>query len=152
MFLRYLDYFRAAVLDRVGGLAEDAQRASILPSRWSPLELVKHLTFVERRWLVWGFEGQQLDDPWGDSRDGRWALDADETPTGLLRALDDQGHVTRRVVLAHDLDEAGQPGARWDGAQPATLERVLFHLLQEYARHVGHLDIIRELADGTVGE
>lgn len=152
MFLRYLDYFRAAVLDRVGGLDEDAQRARMLPSGWTPLELVKHLTYVERRWLVWGFEGQQLDDPWGDSRDGRWALDAGETPTGLLRALDDQGHVTRQVVLAHDLDEAGQPGERWDGAQPATLERVLFHLVQEYARHVGHLDIIRELADGTVGE
>jgi hypothetical protein len=46
----------------------------------------------------------------------------------------------------------GQPGERWDGADPATLERVLFHLLQEYARHVGHLDIVAELATGTSGE
>ena len=42
----------------------------------------------------------------------------------------------------------GQPGARWDGADPATLERILFHLLQEYARHLGHLDIVTELATG----
>ena len=46
----------------------------------------------------------------------------------------------------------GQPGDRWDGADPATLERVLFHLLQEYARHVGHLDIVTELATGRSGE
>lgn len=46
----------------------------------------------------------------------------------------------------------GQPGGRWDGAEPPTLERGLFHLLQEYARHVGHLDVVRELLDGEVGE
>ena len=50
------------------------------------------------------------------------------------------------------LNEVGQPGERWDGADPATLERVLFHLLQEYARHVGHLDIVTELATGAAGE
>ena len=46
----------------------------------------------------------------------------------------------------------GQPGERWSGNDPATLERVLFHLLQEYARHIGHLDIVSELAGGPVGE
>ena len=45
-----------------------------------------------------------------------------------------------------------RPGERWEGADPPTLERVLFHLLQEYARHVGHLDVVRELMDGKVGE
>jgi len=60
--------------------------------------------------------------------------------------------VTRDVVRRHDLAEVGQPGERWDGAEPATLERILFHLLQEYARHVGHLDVVRELVDGVVGE
>ena len=53
------------------------------------------------------------------------------------------GRITRRsraLIEAHDLDEVGKPGERWDGADPAMLERVLFHLLQEYARHLGHLD------------
>ncbi len=40
----------------------------------------------------------------------------------------------------------------WDGADPPTLERVLFHLLQEYARHAGHVDASRELLDGKIGE
>jgi len=59
---------------------------------------------------------------------------------------------SRAVIESHPLDEAGQPGERWDGADPATLERILFHLLQEYARHVGHLDIVTELATGRSGE
>lgn len=158
VFLRYLDYFRATLLEKVEGMGEDDLRTSRLPSGWTPLELVKHLTFVERRWLVWGFEGQPVDDPWGDtggsdgSGDGRWALTPGEASADLLRALADQGTVTGEVVLRHELDEVGQPGDRWDGAEPATLERVLFHLVQEYARHLGHLDVVRELVDGTVGE
>lgn len=155
VFLGYIDYFRSVVLDKVGGLGEDDLRTSRLPSGWAPLELVKHLTFVERRWLVWGFEGQALADPWGDSSDSpekRWTIGAGESAADLFRALETQGAVTRDLVQRHDLDEIGQPGERWDGAEPATLERVLFHLLQEYARHLGHLDVVRELIDGTAGE
>ena len=65
-------------------------------------------------------------------------------PRHLLADLAGQAARSRAVIESHDLDEVGQPGDRWDGADPATLERVLFHLLQEYARHVGHLDIVTE--------
>ena len=70
----------------------------------------------------------------------------------MLAGLRAQGERTRAIVDAHELDEVGRPGPRWDGAPPATLERILLHLLQEYARHVGHLDIVVELAGGAVGE
>ena len=63
-----------------------------------------------------------------------------------------QGTRSREIIEGHRLDERGQPGPRWRGAEPATLERVLFHLLQEYARHLGQLDMVVELATGTVGE
>jgi len=59
---------------------------------------------------------------------------------------------SRAVIEAHDLAEMGKPGPRWDGADPATLERILFHLVQEYARHLGHLDIVAELANGQLGK
>ena len=62
------------------------------------------------------------------------------------------GIESRYEELNHELTEVGRPGERWSGAEPATLERVLFHLLQEYARHVGHLDVIAELAVGCSGE
>ena len=67
-------------------------------------------------------------------------------------ALHVQADITRSVVQTHELSDVGEPGERWNGAVPATLERVLIHLLQEYARHVGHLDVVRELVDGKVGE
>jgi Protein of unknown function (DUF664) len=59
-----------------------------------------------------------------------------------------------RISLASSLENAhrGILGERWNGAPPATLERVLFHLLQEYARHLGHLDIVCELAGAATGE
>ena len=76
----------------------------------------------------------------------------DETLASLLADLRGQAARSRAIIEAHDLDEVGEPGERWDGADPATLERVLFHLVQEYARHVGHLDIVTELAIGSSGE
>jgi len=66
--------------------------------------------------------------------------------------LREQAARSRDIIEAHDLDEVGQPGDRWDGTDPASLERVLFHLVQEYARHVGHLDVVTELATGYAGE
>ena len=151
-FLAYLDYFRDAVASRVSALAEAEARRSRLPSGWTPLELVNHLTYVERRWLGWGFEGQPVDDPWGDRREDRWWVDPSRPVSEVLGALAEQGRRTRAIVSRHELASRGQPGPRWDGAPPATLERVLFHLLQEYARHAGHLDIVTELAGGPTGE
>jgi hypothetical protein len=69
-----------------------------------------------------------------------------------MKGLHDQAARSRAVIEAHALSEVGTPSDRWDGADPPTLERILFHLVQEYARHVGHMDIVRELVDGHVGE
>lgn len=150
--LTYLDYFRSVVLAKLDGLADVDLTTSRLPSGWTPLELVHHLVHVKRRWLVWGFLGQPVADPWGDSRDDRWAVPDGVRAPDLVTALHEQAAVSREIVEAHDLAEVGQPGERWDGAPPATLERVLLHLVQEYARHAGHLDIVRELIDGHTGE
>ncbi len=80
-----------------------------------------------------------------DSQDGRWYVSDTEHGPDLVRALQAQAAVTSSVVRAHELSDIGRPGKRWEGAAPPTLERVLFHLLQEYARHAGHLDVVREL-------
>jgi uncharacterized damage-inducible protein DinB len=152
VFVTYLDYFRARIIDKVFQLGPDNQRTSHLPSGWTPLELVKHLTFVELRWLEWGFAGRRVADPWGDHRDGRWYVSPEETADELLAALRAQGERSREIIATSDLETVGQPGPRWDGAAPATLERVLFHLLQEYARHLGHLDVVVELADSRLGK
>jgi uncharacterized damage-inducible protein DinB len=152
VFLAYLDYFRDATASRVAALPEAEVRRSRVPSGWTALELVNHLAHVERRWLEWGFEGHDVAEPWADVRDGRWWVDPARPVEDVLAALAEQADRTRALVLRHDLSERGQPGPRWDGAPPATLERVLFHLMQEYARHAGHLDIVAEIAGGPTGE
>lgn len=150
--LRYLDFYRATVVRKLESLPEPALRSSPLPSGWTPLELLKHLTYVELRWFEWGFAGRDVAEPWGDRRDGRWYVPADETLADLTAALDAQAERTTALVRTTDLDAVGVPGPRWDGAEPATLERVLLHVCQEYARHAGHLDVVVELAGGAVGE
>jgi hypothetical protein len=150
--LRYLDYFRAVLVAKLEGLPVGELRSSRLPSAgrlWSCSSI----------WLMWrragwsgALKGAMSGDPWGDQRAGRWHVPAEQSLAELVGALEAQAAGSRAVVDAHSLDEVGQPGERWDGAAPATLERVLLHLLQEYARHVGHPDVVRELIDGRVGE
>jgi uncharacterized damage-inducible protein DinB len=152
VFLGYLDYFRDRLVSKLEALPSGELRRSRLPSGWTPIELLKHMTYMERRWLEWGFEGRDLPDPWGDRLDDRWHVATDETLQELIQALHNQAARTQVVVTSHDLAEFGQPGDRWDGGDPPALERILFHVLQEYARHLGHLDIVAELAGSQTGE
>ncbi len=152
VFAGYLDYFRSTLLDKLEGLSHEQLTTSRLPSGWTPLELLLHLTFVERRWLVWGFLGADVPDPWGDAVDGVWRTGPEDGLPELRTAFLAQADISRTIVTGHALSEVGRPGPRWDGAAPATLERILLHLLQEYARHLGQLDVVCELAGGPVGE
>ena len=152
VFLGYLDYFRSRLVSKLEALPAGELRRSRLPSGWTPIELLNHLAYVELRWLEWGFEGRGVPEPWADRRDGRWYVAPGETLEQLVEGLRAQAARTRAVVESHDLADIGRPGERWDGADPASLERILFHLVQEYARHVGHLDIVSELAGGQTGE
>jgi uncharacterized damage-inducible protein DinB len=154
VLLGYLDFFRATVAEKVSGLSDRDLRRSILPSGWTLLELVKHLVFMERRWLVWGFLGEQVTAPWGDQSDeGHWAVESEEAVEVLLSALEAGGRRTREIVQGSTLSAVAATGGRFpDDAEAPTLERILLHVLQEYARHCGHLDVVRELMDGVVGE
>jgi uncharacterized damage-inducible protein DinB len=68
VFLGYLDYFRSRLVSKVEVLPGEELHSSRLPSGWTPIELLKHLAYVELRWLEWGFEGRDVADPWADSR------------------------------------------------------------------------------------
>jgi uncharacterized damage-inducible protein DinB len=153
VLLGYLDFFRSTVAEKVTGLSQADLRMSVLPSGWSPLDLVKHLVFMERRWLVWGFLGEPVDQPWGDNaEDGRWRVSQEESANSLLDALWAGGRRTREIVEGATLSEVAAVGGRFDAGETPQLERILLHVLQEYARHCGHLDVVRELIDGVVGE
>lgn len=151
----YLDFYRETLLRKLDGLSDADLRRSTVPSGWTPLELLKHLTYVERRWLEWGFEAREVPEPWGD-RDpsmDRWSVGADEDIDTLRAAFVAQCERSRAVVAGAELGDRASVGGRFATIDEAPyLSWTLFHLLQEYARHVGHLDVVRELLDGSSGE
>jgi hypothetical protein len=150
-FVAYLDHYRATVARLVGGFSPEGLRASMLPTGWSPLELLAHLVHMEQRWFVWGFLAEPVEAPWGDHEDGtaagRWAVPEGVTVDGLIARLHAGGERTREILAAHPLDARGAIGGRFTEAPAPTLSWIAFHVLQEYARHAGHLDIVRELTD-----
>ena len=156
VFLGYLDYFRSQIVTRLRALPEAGLRSSRLPSGWTPLDLVKHLVYMERRWLRWGFLSEDLPDPFGDQdRPGHWAVGPADTAESLVAEMLDGGRRTRAIVTAAGLDQVAPLGGRFqpgDKHPPPTLLWILMHVFEEYARHAGHLDVARELADGMVGE
>jgi Protein of unknown function (DUF664) len=156
LLLGFLDYYRSVITRKVEGLPEDVLRASCLPSGWAPLELLKHLLYMEQRWMRWGFRAEDMPDPTGDEdQAGRWHLDSGDTPAELIAALQATGEQTRAIATGAELTDISALGGRFsasDSHPPPTLAWILTYVLQEYARHAGHLDIARELIDGATGE
>jgi uncharacterized damage-inducible protein DinB len=154
LLAEYLDYYRNAVLRKLDGMSESALRESRLPSGWTPLGLLRHLTYMERRWFCWGFLAEPIDDPWGGGPPGSdWQVPETATGDDLIAAFAAQAERSREIVAAADLETVSAVSGRFSefGDRP-TLVWILFHVLQEYARHAGHLDVARELADGALGE
>lgn len=150
--LDYLDFFRAEVRRKTSELSDDALQRPVVPSGWTPAGLVEHLFHMERRWLVWGFLGEDLPNPRGDRDEHqRWVTSRplDE----ILADLDAGGLRTREIVARHAPTDTASVGGKFaHGDELPTLLGILFHVMQEYARHAGHLDIARELIDGLTGE
>ncbi len=156
----YLDWMRAEMVRGVLALSYDDQRTSRVPSGWTPLELLHHVLHMEQRWFVWGFLAEPVAEPWGDwttpepfasdaSDDtepgARWAVPSDVTAEELAARLEAVAVRTRGVLRDHPLDATASTGGRFDD-DPPTLEWICFHVLAEYARHAGHLDIVAEQA------
>jgi Protein of unknown function (DUF664) len=154
LLLGFLDYYRSVIARKVEGLTEAQLRTAKLPSGWTPLELVKHLLYMERRWFRWGFTAEQVSEPFGDMDEARrWHLEPEDTSSTLIAALRAEGEHTRLIVNEAELDEVGAVGGRFSEENPPpTLAWILIYVLQEYARHAGHLDVARELIDNVTGE
>ena len=153
ILLQQLGYYRASLLAKLDGLTDDQLTGSVLPSGWSPLGLLKHLVFVERRWMQWGFAAERIPDPWGDHdpESEGWLLEPDDTLVTLTERLEAVAARTDAIASKAELTDRAELGGRFT-SDPPTLGWILVHLLQEYARHLGHLDVVRELIDGAVGE
>lgn len=148
----FLDYVRATARAKCEQVSPENARRAPLPG--SPLMtlcgLVNHLRWVEYFWFQVMFLGEEDEGPWTDEDPDREMRIAVDVPlTDLLREYEEQSARHRGLVAEHDLDALARR-ARRDGSHP-DLRWILLHLIEETARHNGHLDIVRELVDGTTG-
>ena len=153
MLTTFLDYARDTVHAKCAGLSDADGRRAPLPG--SPLMtisgLVSHLRWVESAWIEQTLLGGTIDAPWtDDDPDGEFRI-AVTVPLADLLA-DYRAACLRHsdLVASLDLDTPSRGELAWR-TEPVTLRWVLFHLTEETARHNGHLDILRELADGARG-
>lgn len=151
LLLRRLDGQRRHVLEQLDGLSDEQLRRPVLPSGWSCLGLVRHLTLSdERYWFEVVVAGEPLDF-WPEGENGDWKVGADEGATGVIEAYRSAIARSNEIVTARSLDDApAQPEPWWPEAGLAfpDLRTVLVHVLVETATHAGHLDAVRELLDG----
>jgi hypothetical protein len=151
LFSRYLDFYREKAIEKVLALPAEERSVSRVPSLWTPLQLLYHIAHMEQRWFVWGFLAEQVDEPYGDEVNGLWGVPPGRDVEQIVAMLRRTGEQTRTVLASYPLDSVASVGGRFSEDPPA-LAWICFHVLQEYARHVGHLDVVVELAGGPTGE
>jgi uncharacterized damage-inducible protein DinB len=152
MLATFLDYARATVRAKCAGVTEpDARRAPLSTSPLMTLSgLVSHLRWVEYFWFEVRLLGEEDAGPWTDEDPDREMRIAVEVPIAqLLDEYDAQSARYRDLVAATDLDAVAKRPL--STGEHVTLRWILLHLIEETARHNGHIDILRELADGTTG-
>ncbi|MEV6968329.1 DinB family protein [Hamadaea sp. NPDC051192] len=143
-----LDFLRATVVLKVGGLTdEQAASRSVAASALTPAGLVKHLTGVERYWFSIDFAGHDLPEPWSAENSGAFAVEPGDTLADLVAAYRAECARSNAAVADADLDER----AHADG-NSFTLRYAFAHMIEETARHCGHLDLLRESIDGQTGQ
>jgi uncharacterized damage-inducible protein DinB len=153
--LAFLDYHRDTLRLKTGGLTQDQLNATLAPSVMTLGGMVKHLAFVEHWWFTCVFLGEEYGEPWASvdwslDEDWDWHSAVDDTPDQLRALLDEAVTSSDRVVAAADglgllSKRSGREG------RPFSLRWILMHMVEEYARHNGHADLLRESIDGVTG-
>lgn len=151
LLLRRLAGQRRHVLDQLTGLSDNQLRQPVLPSGWTCLGLVRHLTLSdERYWFGVVMAGQPLDF-WPEGTDGDWTVTDEEAVGTVLGDYRDAAARSDFVIAGLRLDDPpAQPESWWSesGLSFPDLRTVIVHVIIETATHAGHLDAVRELLDG----
>ncbi len=144
-----LDFLRSTVELKATGLSdEQAWARPIAASQLTVAGVVNHLTGVERFWFSIDFAGLDVPWPWTeDDPHGNFMPVAGTTAADVLEAYTAECERARQVVAVHGLDTV----ARAENMH-FTLRYALAHMIEETARHCGHLDLLRESLDGVRGE
>ena len=142
---------RAHILDQLEGLSETDLRRPVLPSGWTCLGLVRHLTLSdERYWFEVVMAGGDLGF-WPEGEGADWLVAPDESGADVLAAYRSAIAASDAIIGRSSLDDPpARPEDWWAeaGLRFPDLRSVLVHVIVETATHAGHLDAVRELIDG----
>jgi hypothetical protein len=148
----FLEWYRAVVEGKVEGLSFDQATTVMTPSGLCPLGVVRHLAWAERGWFRETFVGENVEsiDDDGDNSP-EFAIGADDTIESVVAFYRAEAEQARRIVAgAGSLDALSAVATRY--GDHVSLRWIMVHMLEETARHAGHLDVMREKIDGRTGD
>jgi hypothetical protein len=153
-----LNRMRGYLLWKCGGLDADGLRATLGPSTVTLGGLLKHLSAVEAVTFSWKLHGRAPFAPFDaadwDDEGWHWRVEDDDTPESLeamfRRATADGQRLVDEAIAAGGLD--GPAEITDDDGNHVNVRRLVLDMIEEYSRHVGHADLVRESVDGLVGE
>lgn len=154
----FLDQQRDAVLAIIKGLDEAQLNMPVLPSGWTPIGLIRHLAGAEAMWFQWVVLGTRPQVTWSDGIDDppydpEAPFTSEHSSAAVIEQYRRQCAMSNEILRSRDLDTAllGELDFDWPGESITDLRWVVLHMIEETARHAGHLDAARELLDGVTG-
>ena len=158
--LAFLDYHRDTLRMKVAGLDREQLGRTLAPSTMTLGGLVKHLSLVEDNWFSVVLDGNPYAEPWAQvdweaDPDWEWRTGAADDPEALIAEFDAtvaRSDTRIAAALARDGLETLSVRTTRRGEGAFSLRWILLHMVEEYARHNGHADLLRESIDGQVGE
>jgi hypothetical protein len=157
--LGYLDYQRSTLEWKTRDLTRAQLGVTIAKSTMTLGGLLKHMAFVERYWFAKRLLGQPMGAPWEGvdwktEPDWEWTSSLNDEPYSL-RELWQRSYVESRKIVGDTLHAGSLDtlcATPWPNGESPSLRWVLVHMIEEYARHNGHADLLREFVDGETGE
>ncbi|GAA0035008.1 DinB family protein [Brevibacterium metallidurans] len=151
----FLEYQRQVLRRKVDGLSAENLGRTAAASSLTLGGLIRHLTFVENLWFLDRVAGEGMPAPWTDvdwKADPDWDFNsaADLPPADLIAGFETACAASRTVL--EGIDDLDAPLSRKHHGQRLNVRWVLIHMIEEYARHAGHADLLRESIDGRVGD
>ncbi|MDO3703096.1 DUF664 domain-containing protein [Micromonospora sp. C28SCA-DRY-2] len=157
--LSVLDRNRRTFAWKTWGLDERGLRATTAASTMTLGGLVKHMALVEADWLAVKLAGREYGAPWDAvdfdaDPDWEWRTGAVDAPGDVYRVWRDAVERSRQLVaeVVAERGLAGPAAFTWPNGRTPTVRDMLLDMIEEYARHTGHADLLREAVDGRVGE
>ena len=158
----FLGYFRSVFIRKADGLSDEQARHRVGASELDLLGLVRHMAYVERFWFRQALQGDPIPDRWvnpldPDDPDPDFHHQPADTLADAVAAWHEEVAAARATCGLHEsLDDVTAvdvgPPDNPDRYGRRSLRWVLVHMIEEYARHCGHADLIREAIDGAVGD